>query len=109
MGTEPTLQQVFGANATQTSTTLTITKADLLTLTPQTSNTAEALFTAILLTAKNYLTTANQNSNDSQSITIADGYVPSFVVRDNITYRQDDITVSLQKAAGSVAIDADDY
>ncbi|WP_392533762.1 hypothetical protein [Nostoc sp. C117] len=106
---EPTLQQVFGANATQNSTTLTITKADLLTLTASSGNTAESLLTAILLTAKSYLTTANQDANADQSVTISDGFVPSFTIRNNVTYRQDDLTVSLQKAAGSTALDADDY
>ncbi|WP_445632354.1 hypothetical protein [Nostoc sp. DSM 114161] len=106
---EPTLQQVFGANAIQTSTTLTITKADLLTLTASANNTAESLFTAILLTAKNYLSSANFDANTDQSVSISDGYLPSFAIRGENKYRQDDITVSLYKAAGSITIDADDY
>jgi hypothetical protein len=107
--TEPTLQQVFGASATQDATTLTITKADLTGLTASSTNRAEALLAAILIKAKSYLTSDNQTSNADQSITIADGFVPSYTVRDSIQYRQDDITVSLQKPAGSLALDPDDY
>ena len=44
-----TLQQIFGANATQTATTLTITKADLSGLTSAANNRAEQTFVAILL------------------------------------------------------------
>ncbi|QKQ76347.1 hypothetical protein [Nostoc sp. TCL240-02] len=108
---EPTLQQVFGANAVQDDTTITITKSDLVSvgLTASSTNRAEALFAAILLKAKTSLTSDNQTSNADQSITIANGFVPSYTVRDAIQYRQDDITVSLQKPAGSLALDPDDY
>ncbi|MBC1242280.1 hypothetical protein GNE10_35350, partial [Nostoc sp. 2RC] len=55
---EPTLTQVFGANATQDATTITITKADLtgVGLTAASENTAESLFTAIVLKAQTALT-----------------------------------------------------
>ena len=106
---EPSLQAVFGAGATQTATTVTILKSDLPGLTPAADNRAESLLVAILLKAKATLTTANQETNIEQSITINDGFVPSFVIRNNNQYRQDDITVSLQKPAGSIAIDPDDY
>lgn len=46
-----TLQQLFGANADQTATALTITKADLPGLTPAADNRAEQLLVAILLQA----------------------------------------------------------
>jgi hypothetical protein len=45
------LSQLFGGGATQTSATLTISKADLIGLTASSSNTAESLLVAILLTA----------------------------------------------------------
>ena len=106
---EPNITFVFGTNATQTATTLTITKADLPGLTPSSTNTAESLLVGILLRAKTQLTPANQETNSEQSITIADGYTPSYAIRNSIQYRQDDITVSLQKPAGSLAIDPDDY
>ncbi|MCM0593455.1 MAG: hypothetical protein KA716_25965 [Gloeotrichia echinulata DEX184] len=46
-----TLQQVFGENAFQSSNTLTISKADLVSvgLPPTTVNTAESLLAAIIL------------------------------------------------------------
>ena len=46
-----TLQQLFGANATQDGQTLTIHKTDLPRLTPKANNTAESLLVAILLQA----------------------------------------------------------
>lgn len=48
-----TLQNVFGYNATQNSTTITIYKSDLASvgLTSTTNNTAESLLVAILLKA----------------------------------------------------------
>lgn len=39
---------IFGSNATQDATSLTITKADLIGLTPSENNTAESLFIAII-------------------------------------------------------------
>ncbi|PHJ54491.1 hypothetical protein VF14_35185 [Nostoc linckia z18] len=108
---EPTLVQVFGANATQDATTITITKADLVAvgLTAGSNNTAESLLTAIILRAKNYLTTANHDANIDQSVTITDGYIPSFVIRNDVQYRQDTVTVAFEKLAGSTTIDPDDY
>lgn len=46
-----TLSQLFGEGATQTSSTLIISKADLIKLTASANNTAESLLVAILLTA----------------------------------------------------------
>ncbi|MGF1934539.1 MAG: hypothetical protein RM347_009065 [Nostoc sp. ChiQUE02] len=108
---EPTLAQIFGAGATQDANTLTIQKSALATvgLTASGNNTAESLFVALVLKAKDYLTATALESNADQNISIADGYVPSFIIRNNVTYRQDDITVSMQKSAGSTTIDPDDY
>lgn len=106
---EPTLQQVFGTGTTQDATTLTIPKAVLPGLTASANNTAESLLVGILLAAKSYLTATNQESNADQSITIADGFIPSFVIRGEQQYRQDTFTVAMDKAAGSTTIDPDDY
>jgi hypothetical protein len=108
---EPTLVQVFGAGASQTSTTLTITKADLVSvgLTVAADNTAESLLVAILLKAQQQLTQANQDSNVDQSVVISPGFLPTFVNRNNENYRQDTLTVAMDKPAGSTAIDPDDY
>ncbi|WYL93423.1 MAG: hypothetical protein HEQ35_05710 [Gloeotrichia echinulata IR180] len=107
---EPTLQQVFGASASQTATTLTITKADLLRLTASASNTAEQLLSGILLTAQSYLTQANFDANINQSIVISNGY-SSMTTRgtDNAAYRSDQLTVSLSKVDTQSVIDPDDY
>lgn len=46
-----TFQQIFGENASQTATTITILKADLLTLTATADNGGEQILTALLLQA----------------------------------------------------------
>ncbi|HCF27621.1 MAG TPA: hypothetical protein DEV81_10585 [Cyanobacteria bacterium UBA11049] len=48
-----TLQQLFGANATQSATQLVIKKSDLSELTANGNNTAESLLAAVLLQAWN--------------------------------------------------------
>lgn len=108
---EPTLQQVFGANAVQNATTLTISKADLTGLISSANNTAESLYVAILLKAKEYLTTANYEANIEQSITITD---PDFnaqtlVTRNEQQYRQFTQLVNLYKIDSNSTINANDY
>jgi hypothetical protein len=73
---EPTLSQVFGAGATQTASSISISKADLATvgLTASATNTAESLLAAIVLLAKNALTDTNFEANLDQSITILPGF-----------------------------------
>ncbi len=73
---EPTITQVFGAGATQSETTITISKADLagVGLTVLSGNTAESLLAAIALKAKEYLTPANFEANIDQSVTIDNGF-----------------------------------
>lgn len=109
---EPTLAQVFGANATQSSTTITISKTDLASvgLTASSSNTAESLLTAILLQAQSYLTQTNYDANTDQSVLIAAGY-SSFTTRGtaNTAYRNDQLTVTLSKIDSSSTIDPDNY
>jgi hypothetical protein len=109
---EPTLQQVFGAGAAQTATTLTITKADFsaVGLTASANNTAESLFVAILLLARQQLTDANQVNNPEQSITITDGFpAQSLVTRNNQQFRQNTFAVNLQKPDSGSILDPDDY
>jgi hypothetical protein len=107
---EPTLTQIFGANATQSSSTLTISKTDLAAvgLTPSTSNTAESLWVSLLLLAKAQLTGANQETNPEQSITIEDSF-ESLVTRNNQRYRQKTMSVNLEKLDTGAGIDPDDY
>ncbi len=107
---EPSLQQVFGANAAQNANTLTISKVDLSSvgLTASATNTAESLWVAILLLAKAYLTDTNLTNNADQSISIVESF-DSLVTRNNAQYRQKTYSVNLQKLDNSSAIDPDDY
>lgn len=107
---EPTLQAVFGANATQDATTITIYKADLTGLTASANNRAEALFTAISLKAKSGLTKTGFDADTDQSIYIDSGY-PTFTFRgsNNDSYRVDQLTINLAKPDTASVIDPDDY
>ena len=107
---EPTLQELLGANATQNATTITITKADLPTLTPSANNTPESLLTAILLKSKETLTKTTFDTNTDQSLYIDTGY-PSFTTRgtNGDSYRVDQFVVNLAKRDTAAIIDADDY
>ncbi|MHC5763076.1 hypothetical protein [Nostoc sp.] len=106
---ELTLQQVFGANATQDATTLTIHKADLPNITSP-SNTAESLLTGILLQGQTQLTKTNFDGNLDESIYVESGF-PGFVFRgtNNDSYRVDSLTVSLAKLDTVGTINPDDY
>lgn len=110
---EPTLTAIFGAAATQTATTITITKADLTAvgLTATATNTAESLFVALLLKAKEVLTPLASETNADQSVIIAlpDFNAQTLVTRNNQTYRQSSFTVNLQKLDAGNLIDPDDY
>ena len=110
---EPTLTQVFGAGATQTATTLSIAKADLAAVgsTASATNTAESLFVALLLLAKNVLTLTAQETNADQSVTVteSDFNFQTLVTRNNQTYRQSTYAVNLQKLDTGNIIDPDDY
>lgn len=110
---EPSLTAIFGAGATQTATTLSIAKADLTAvgLTASATNTAESLFVALLLLAKNSLTPAALETNPEQSITIAqaDFNFQTLIERNNQTYRQSTYSVNLQKLDTGNTIDPDDY
>ena len=108
---EPTLTQIFGAGATQTATTLTISKADLTGLTASANNSAESLFVGMLLNAMNSLTQANFDSNPDQSLVVA---IPAFnaqtlVTRNDQRFRQHTINALLHKLDTSGMIDPDDY
>lgn len=101
---EPTLAQVFGANATQNATSITIQKADLTGLIAAADNRAESLATAILVNMKGHLTTANQETNPDQSITVVEAY-ESFAYRNNKTYNNKSLTVNFQAESTNTAID----
>ncbi|OYD96080.1 hypothetical protein [Nostoc sp. 'Peltigera membranacea cyanobiont' 232] len=72
-----TLQQVFGANATQDATTVTIHKADFASVgfTPATANTADSILAAIVAFAEtNIPDSAVTGGDTTRTVGIADGY-----------------------------------
>jgi hypothetical protein len=107
---EPSLTQVFGVGATQTATTITISKADLPSLTASSSNRAESLLVAILLKAQMGLPRTSFDTDIDQSIYIESGF-PTFSIRgeNNASYRTDQLTINLAKPDTGVILDPDDY
>ncbi|MBD2489432.1 hypothetical protein [Aulosira sp. FACHB-615] len=107
---EPTLQEVFGANAIQDANTITIYKSDLPGLTPQENNTAESLLTGINVKAKQALTQSNFDENLDQSVFIERGF-SNFTFRgpNQDSYRVDVLTINLAKPDDSDEIDPDNY
>lgn len=108
---EPTLQMIFGTNATQTATTLTIQKADLPQLTATANNSGESLLAAILLLAKTILTPTRQETNPEQSITIIDDPITpvSYITRNEQRYTQITQSINFQEIANNVGINPNNY
>lgn len=109
---EPSLAQVFGANASQTATELIISKSDLASigLTPSANNTAESLLVALMLLAAGYLSTTNQDSiNPDIQVTIADSDFPQIVNRNSAKYRQITYNLNLQTIDSGFSVDPDSY
>lgn len=106
---EPTLTEVFGASATQTATTLTITKADLTGLTASATNTAESLLAAIIFKAQTVLTEANRATDfPNRNITIVNS-TPQIVIQGSQNYRRDNLAISLYRLDAAGALDPDNY
>ncbi|MFM5937242.1 MAG: hypothetical protein ACKPGB_32000 [Dolichospermum sp.] len=109
---QPTLVEVFGTGATQTTTTITISKSALATvgLTASSDNSAEAILAAILLIAKINLTEVAFESNIDQSIVIANGF-KSTTIRgsNNVQYITDQLTVTLAKVDPLSPLNPNDY
>lgn len=107
---EPTLTQIFGANATQTATELILNKADFaaIGLTADAANTAESLFAAIVALGQQYLFEANRDLNEDQSIYIEDG-LPNLITRTDGTYRQQSKNIIFEKVDTQSTFDPDDY
>jgi hypothetical protein len=106
--TKPTLTQVFGAGATQDATSVTFLKANLLTLTPSATNSAESLLMAIVLTAQQNLTTTARDGDADRKVAVEDGFEQS-TYRGTTRYNQIQLSVTAQKLSPASAIDADDY
>ncbi|MGD1909561.1 MAG: hypothetical protein ACFB2X_01440 [Rivularia sp. (in: cyanobacteria)] len=107
---EPTLQQVFGSNASQTEFELVIKKSDLaaIGLSALVENTAEALFAAIIAHAQQTLSETSKESNPDQSVIIEDG-LPSLTTREDTTYRQQLKSITFEKPDTQSNFDPDDY
>jgi len=85
--TVKTLQNIFGANAAQTATTITITKADLAStgFTPATSNTADSILAAIIAYAETNAPDSTAQTDPTQTVGISDGYL-SVTNINNVNY-----------------------
>jgi hypothetical protein len=109
---EQSLAAVFGANATQDVTDLTIKKADLtgVGLTPGANNTAESLLLAINLKAKESLTETARETNIDQSVALTDEFRTTTTTRNSNIYLRNTISIEVDKLLpGANIIDPDDY
>jgi hypothetical protein len=121
---QPTLIQVFGANATQTSTDLIIKKADLVDvgLTTSATNEAEKLLVAVIKLAAIFLsqnkrdgsTTPTVTANPEQNIAIVLDSIPQFPSRDDgtgnfIVYERKTYSVQMDRLYIDTEIDPDNY
>ena len=109
---EPTLQDYFGAGATQTATTITILKSDLAGegLTPLAENTGDQLAVAMVRKMKNYATEANFTANIDQSTIVTKG-TPTLTYRgeENTAYTQSPYVISFAKPVGDDDVNPMDY
>jgi hypothetical protein len=96
---ELTLQNVFGANATQTATTITISKADLTGLVATSNNNPDQIGVAILNKWTTVYATTVRDANKSVSITTTLGAIPGtsgdFTVTPNVAYMVYSYTVNV--------------
>lgn len=109
---EPSLQNVFGASAAQTATTLTITKADFASigLSASAANTSESLLVAILLFAAQSLT-ENNRLTDLANRNIGIDYSGQDLITQGAgsVFLRDAYTISLYKSSTIAVIDPDNY
>ncbi len=108
---EPTLTEVFGGGATQTQTTITISKADLAAvgLTASASNRAESLLVAMLMLASNALTEiARSQDTVNRHVTVQYGG-QDLIEQSGTNYRRDVYSVLAYKQTALQTVDPDDY
>ncbi|MEH2302868.1 MAG: hypothetical protein V7K88_28800 [Nostoc sp.] len=107
---EPTLTQIFGPNATQDATTITLHKADYSPtgFIPASSNTAESILGGILAFSQPTLTATNQASNTDQSIVVTDSN-DNIVTRSSVQYRRKTKILSFDKVDNGSAFNPSDY
>ncbi|ULP74158.1 hypothetical protein BDGGKGIB_03821 [Nodularia sphaerocarpa UHCC 0038] len=109
---EPTIQQVFGATASLTSTQLIISLEDLEAngLDISTTPTAEALLVALLLEPRKTLNEENFGTNADQSIYFRDGFGTETVRgEENVAHKIDVIEISLSRPKTLNILDPNAY
>lgn len=115
---ELTLQNVLGASATQSDTSITITKSEIAALalaagfvyTPTANDGAEKLFAAILFAASQNLNATNRAVDyTNRNIEIAAPNYPTIVSQANSNWQRDSWTVNLFKPFTYQALSANDY
>lgn len=108
---EPTLTEVFGDNATQTSTTITISKADLAAtgLSAASNNTAESIVIALMMKISATLTeTARATDLVTRNVTVS--YAGQDVIsQQGNPYRRDVWNTVAYKSTTTATVDPDDY
>lgn len=108
---EPTLQDIFGAGATQTATTITILKSNLAMAAVDT-NRGDQVFAALIKRAAENLTAANFTADPDRSINISAGF-DSLIYRtvNNVQtpFLQNQLTINFLKIQTSAGITPDDY
>lgn len=107
--TKATLQQVFGANATRTSTTLTIVLADLTSTGADPAVVSpEGLLLAVNLKASETLTPAARAADNDRTVAVERGN-PGVAYRGQTPWYQDSVVLTAQKTIDSAALDPDNY
>ncbi|MBK1987288.1 hypothetical protein A0J48_007020 [Sphaerospermopsis aphanizomenoides BCCUSP55] len=110
---EPLLTDVFGDAASQTTSNLSVNKADFTTLTPSATNTAESMAVAILLRWEQSLTPEAQNSNPDQSLRVERGTeaVVSVFNADNTVsqFKEFPFTITLRQPYVAPTIDPNQF
>lgn len=109
---EPTLQEVFGANATQSATDIVIKKADLAStgLVAAVDNKAEQLFVGMLLRSAATLTEASRQSDQSnRNVTVYYGGQDLTGNASTGTFRRDAYSVLLYKPRALDPVSPSDY
>jgi hypothetical protein len=107
---EPTLAEIFGIGTTQTATTLTISKSELvaLGLTLSDTNSAESLLAAILKLCQISLSPTKAANNPDQSITVSDTPASLVTIGANTSYRKN-IIISFGAVTNAAGITPDAY
>ena len=108
---EPTLQDIFGAGATQTATTITILKSNLA-MAATATNRGDQIFAAVMKRAAENLTAASFTADPDRSINVAAGF-DSLIYRtvNNVQtpFLQNQLTINFLKLQSSAGITPDDY